>query len=101
MDKDRFRPWFKRHSYNHTLYPATPEGWITVLVWLLILVGSTMVLMAALIHASPGRIAILFALWALVIVIDTAALLYIRHIKSQRSYWREWRWRRSVKDNQN
>lgn len=97
MDEDRFRPWFKHHSYSHSLYPVTAEGWITVVIWLLILVGGTMVLMAALMRASPGEIAIYFIIWAVVIMLDTTALFYIRHIKSQRRYWREWRIRRAQK----
>lgn len=100
MPEGEFQPWFRSRHYGHSLYPVSPEGWITVLAWLFILVGSTMVMMAAMLHAAPSGVVLLFILWALVILADTAGLFYIRHIKSQRSHWREWRVK-NVKDSEN
>jgi hypothetical protein len=78
---EKRRAWFRHQPYNRGLYPATIEGWLVVVLWLLILVGSTMVLLAAMLYAVQPYTTILFVLWGAVVAADTAMLAYVRHIK--------------------
>ncbi len=75
------RAWFRFQPYSRTLYPATIEGWLVVVVWLLVLVGSTMVLLTSMIYAVQPYTTILFILWAAVVAADTATLVMIRRLK--------------------
>ncbi|HEX4662030.1 MAG TPA: hypothetical protein VH144_00275 [Candidatus Saccharimonadales bacterium] len=91
------KPWFRTRTYGNGWYPASIEGWLAITVWLLVIIGSTMVLLALQLRTTdPTHTSVGFAVWMLIAAADTAVLFILSRKKGERLQlpWRTRQWRK-------
>lgn len=66
------KPWFKNKTYGWGWYPATWQGWLVMLTWLIVELGCVFV---AFRYFGPASS--LFALWVVGISTISATILVI------------------------
>jgi cell division protein FtsW (lipid II flippase) len=72
--------WFKAKRYGWGWYPATWEGWMTVLVWVVLFTASTIIF-----EMNVEK----FLQWHLIFTFTiTALLIYISFKKGEKPGWR-------------
>lgn len=79
------RYWFKAKRYGFGWYPASWEGWIVMLVWLIAFVRLVLLFMRHM--RTTGDIRNLYWYLPLAILI-TGALMYIAWLKGEPPRWR-------------
>ncbi|HQK63572.1 MAG TPA: hypothetical protein PLF16_00305 [Candidatus Staskawiczbacteria bacterium] len=72
--------WFKAKRYGFGWYPATWEGWLTILIWVVLFAASTIIF-----EMNVEE----FLNWHLIFVfIITVLLVYISYKKGEKPGWR-------------
>lgn len=72
--------WFKAKRYGWGWYPATWEGWMAILIWLILFVISIIIF-----ETDPERFWKLHLIFSLAI---TAILIYISYKTGEKPGWR-------------
>lgn len=94
------KPWFRTRAYGAGWYPVSVEGWLAITVWLLVIIGSTMVLLAAQLRTTnPTHTAVGMMIWILIATADTAVLFILSRTKGERIHlpWRTTAWQKLPK----
>jgi 4-amino-4-deoxy-L-arabinose transferase-like glycosyltransferase len=72
--------WFKAKRYGWGWYPATWEGWMTILVWVVLFSASTIIF-----EMNVEK----FLQWHLIFVFTiTALLIYVSYKRGEKPGWR-------------
>lgn len=72
--------WFKAKRYGWGWYPATWEGWMTILVWVVLFSASTIIF-----EMNVEK----FLQWHLIFTfVITALLIYVSYKKGEKPGWR-------------
>ena len=74
--------WFKAKTYGYGWYPSSWEGWVVLLIYLLVVVGLSVIL--EMIPQTAGNILLFFAS----IAGATIILIYICAKKGEKARWR-------------
>ena len=82
--------WFKPHSYGYGATPTNWKGWAVSLAFLAAVVASTFLLVASQQTSGSPPNAWLIAAWLLVVVVLTAAFVWLARAKSDGQWG--WRW---------
>ena len=75
--------WFKPKRFGYGATPSTWQGWVSVLVFVIVMIG----LSAALLGSSPGIAA--WAAWTVLTLVLTISFIAFTKRKTDG----EWRWR--------
>lgn len=84
--------WFKRRRYGWGWIPVTWQGWLTVGIWLLLVIGGA----TAILDVPEAQQARESAFFLLFIVVATAGLIRISYAKGPKP---RWRWGKKPDDN--
>lgn len=79
------RLWFKAKRYGYGWYPATWEGVVVILVFIILHTSAVLAMLALLARWPSGPVTIGFGLF---FVLNTAALIAICYKKGERARWR-------------
>lgn len=76
------RLWFKAKNYGYGWYPVTWEGWLCILIYLVV------VLLAAFIgfYLFPDIYG--WAIYFITIAVSTVALIFVSYKKGEKATWR-------------
>lgn len=83
----KHQPWFRDRAYGTGWYPSSAEGWLVLIIWFLVVLGSTMVLLVAQLRADMFWRMVLLGLWFLVQAANTITLLFIAKTKGDKPHW--------------
>lgn len=78
--KDDKKYWFKAKTYGYGWYPATWQGWLILLTYLMVLV--------ALIYIFETDIEKYLAFYFIAVFVLTGLLIYISYKKGEPAKWR-------------
>lgn len=79
MEQQNNKYWFKAKTYGYGWYPATWQGWLSVLVYLIILIG--------LIYVFGTNIEKYIVFYLITVFILTGLLIYISYKKGEPAKW--------------
>ncbi len=83
--------WFKAKQYGWGWYPATWQGWLVLAVYLAIVIGMAVLVFGPLAKtngAPPANLPQMIALFVLVDVVATGALITICYKTGEKPTWR-------------
>lgn len=85
------RYWFKRRRYGWGWTPVTWQGWVTVLLWLAIVLGAGATILDVPEEQSRQEVGFFLTF----VLIATLTLLRISYAKGPKPHWR---WGKSAED---
>lgn len=85
MSQSKPRYWFKRRRFGFGWIPVTPEGWLTIAIYIAIVIGASKLLPLPRAEGDPESQAMAYTA---VFMAATVLLLIISYAKGPKPRWR-------------